>query len=157
MRKPVDAVNNIPAASPDEVLEAVHAVMHQYRSRQLRALREQAEGLSHMDSRVLGFFARHPGATLTDLVAHAGRDKGQLARLVTGLKDRGLLEARADESDRRSSRLHLTEAGRQAHQLLRRQGRRLSGVAVRGFSDADRQQLVELLARLQSNLEADEG
>lgn len=36
----------------------------------------------------------------------------QLARLITGLKDRGLLEATPDEADRRNIRLALTAEGR---------------------------------------------
>jgi hypothetical protein len=35
-----------------------------------------------MEGKVLGFFARHPGATQRDLAQHSGRDKAQLARLI---------------------------------------------------------------------------
>ena len=34
----------------------------------------------------MGFFARHPGATLSDLAAHSGRDKVQLIALLGRLK-----------------------------------------------------------------------
>ncbi len=153
MAKEIDIVKY--RGEPEDVLEAIHAVMHLYRSQQFRALRDAEHGVTHMESRALGFFARHPGATLSDLAAHAQRDKGQLARLVSALRERGLLEARVDEADRRSQRLHLTAEGEQAQQALRRQGRKLSAAAVRGFSDHDRQQLLELLARLRGNLGGD--
>jgi DNA-binding MarR family transcriptional regulator len=163
MGKTVDVVNKTtPAAesSPADVLELVHVVMHLYRSQQFRGQRGVAAaaadaepGVSHMESKVLGFFARHPGATQRDLVEHARRDKGQLARLIGGLKERGLLEASADPDDRRSIRLHLTETGQAANQALRRQGRRLATAAVKGLSEAERAQLVQLLGRVRANLE----
>lgn len=137
------------------MLEAIHSVMHLYRSQQLRALRGAPHAVTHMESRVLGFFARHPGATQRDLVAHSGRDKGQLARLIQSLREGGLLEARPDEEDRRSLCLHLTPAGQAAAQALRRQARHLSGVAVEGLSDQERAQLSALLERVRHNLEAD--
>jgi hypothetical protein len=34
-----------------------------------------------MEGKVLGFFARHPGATQRDLAQHSGRDKAAVATL----------------------------------------------------------------------------
>jgi DNA-binding MarR family transcriptional regulator len=144
----------MPNGRADDVLELVHTVMHLYRSQQFKLLRDADQGITHMESKVLGFFARHPTATQSDLVAHSGRDKGQLARLINGLKDRGLLEAHVDDADRRSVRLQLTTAGKAANQELRRQARRLSTVATKGFAEVDRAQLLALLNRVRDNLEA---
>jgi DNA-binding MarR family transcriptional regulator len=160
MRKSIDLVNHMPGqaatAGPgsDDVLEAIHGLMHLARSVQYRALRGAAEDLTHMDSKVLGFFARHPGATQTDLAAHSQRDKGQLARLIAGLKERGLLEAQPDVEDRRSLRLTLTATGRAVQQTLQRRRRRIADLAVAGLSDAERQQLLALLERVRLNLSA---
>lgn len=151
MRKSVDLVKQ--KGEPGDVLEAIHAVMHLYRSRQFRVLREGEHGVTHMEARALGFFAAHPGATLSELVAHSGRDKGQLARLVAGLRERGLLQARADEADRRNQRLYLTPDGDHAHQALRREARKVASLAVRGLSEEERDQLLGLLACVQANLE----
>ena len=138
---------------PDDVMESIHTVMHLFRAQQYRALRGGPHELTHMDSKVLGFFARHPGATQSDLAAHSGRDKGQLARLIGGLKERGLLQAQADEEDRRTVRLSLTPQGRASQQALQRQGRRVANTAVAGLSAEERAQLVALLRRVRSNLE----
>jgi DNA-binding MarR family transcriptional regulator len=154
MRRQVDSVNQGRGAAADDVLESMHAVMHLYRSLQFRALRDSEQAVTHMESKVLGFFARHPGATQSELVTHSGRDKGQLARLIGSLKERGLLDARPDEQDRRSLRLHLTEAGQATQQTLRRQARRLAAEAVKGFSEGERAQLSALLERVRANLEA---
>jgi len=157
MRRSVDTVNKTREGGGDDVLDQVHGLMHLVRSLQYRALQQGPGGVTHMESKVLGFVARHPGATLRDLVAHAGRDKGQLARLVGGLKERGLLEARADDSDRRSQCLFLTGEGAAADQAVRRRARKLGTVAVKGFSEAELGQLRALLDRVRANLEAAGG
>ncbi len=154
MRKKIDLVNRSEIDRGDEdVLEAVHDVMHLFRAQQYRVLRDGPHDLTHMDGKVLGFFARHPGATLSALAAHSGRDKGQLARLVSGLKDRRLLEARADDADRRNVRLMLSADGRSVHQALQQERQQLADAAVAGMTDAERRQIVALLGRIRSNLD----
>lgn len=156
MRKQVDNVNQKPSVQPSgavgDVFDAIHSIMHLYRSQQFRAFAGEAHELTHMESKVLRFFAREPGATLSDLVAHSGRDKAQLTRLIRGLRDKGLLEASADEADRRSTRLHLSAAGQALHGQLHRIGAELSGVALTGLDAAEREQLHALLQRVRANL-----
>jgi DNA-binding MarR family transcriptional regulator len=160
MRKQVDKVNQRAIASSDQVFETIHDIMHLYRSRQYRALRDGGHELTHMDAKVLGFFARHPGATQSDLAAHSWRDKAQLARLIRGLRDKGLLDARTDDADRRSTRLEVTPQGQALFGKLHRQRARLSDLAVSELSTTEREQLAALLKRVQATLqrvpEADE-
>ena len=89
MRKTVDHVNQSGEPASNDVLEAIHAVMHAVRSHEHRTQHEGEAGLTPLEGRVLIFFARRPGATQSDLAAHSGRDKGQLARLINGLRARG--------------------------------------------------------------------
>jgi DNA-binding MarR family transcriptional regulator len=151
MQKLVDQVNQKPV---DDVLETMHAIMHLYRSVQQRSLRDGPNDLAHMEVKALGFFARHPGATQSDLVAHSGRDKAQVARQIRALRDRGLLESQADEADRRSSHLSLSEAGRAVHAALHGNDGRLKEQALLGFKDEEKAALVDLLARVRANLQA---
>ena len=157
MRNIVDQVNQNPQSPALEVLERVHAIMHLYRSAQQRGLRAGPHDLAHMEIKVLGFFARRPGATQSDLAAHSGRDKAQLARLIRGLRDRGLLEAVADETDKRSTRLSLSSAGKAMFAALHRHDGALAEAALAGIADADRATLLDLLERVRANLEAGQG
>jgi DNA-binding MarR family transcriptional regulator len=154
MRKQVDKVNQNPSSPALEVLERVHAIMHLYRSAQQRSLRAGPHDLAHMEIKVLGFFARRPGATQSDLAAHSGRDKAQLARLIRGLRDRGLLDATADEMDKRSTRLALSDAGKAMFAALHRHDGALAETALEGLSETDRATLLDLLERVRANLEA---
>lgn len=156
MPKSVDNVNRSARQDPagDEVLELVHAVMHQLRSQLFQTLRQGMHDITHMESKVLGYFVRHPDATQSDLVQHTGRDKAQLARLIKGLRERGLLDAVADAHDRRNVCLRATPAGLQIQAALQRQARELEAQAVAGMAPADKAQLLELLGRVRTNLAA---
>jgi DNA-binding MarR family transcriptional regulator len=157
MRNKVDKVNQKSPSPALEVLERVHDIMHLYRSAQQRSLRAGPHDLAHMEIKVLGFFARRPGATQSDLAAHSGRDKAQLARLVRGLRDRGLLEAVADEADKRSTRLSLSEEGKAMFAALHVHDGALAEAALAGIPEAERATLLDLLARVHANLEAGQG
>lgn len=126
--------------------------MHQFRSRLFQALRQGEHELTHMESKVLGFFARRPGATQSDLVQHTGRDKAQLARLIKGLRERGLLQGEPDAADRRNVRLQPTAEGLAIQYALRAQAKALEAQAVAGLAEAERAQLLALLRRVQHNL-----
>lgn len=154
MRKSVDTVNSKDIAADDAVIELVHAVMHAFRSQQYRAIDDGERDITHMEGKVLGFFGRHAGATQSELAQHSGRDKAQLARLIKGLRERGLLTGEADEADRRNVRLRLTDAGQTMLRALRHQGRRLEARAVAGLSADERAQLADLLRRVRGNLGA---
>ncbi len=159
MEKEVDKVNHFSSSADGEVMEAIHAIMHLYRSRQYRALRLEAGSqgeISHMETKALGYFARRPGATQRDLVQHSGRDKAQVARLVQGLRDKGLLDARQDDLDRRSTRLYLSAPGAAVFAGMHRHGQALAGRALAGLNPDERAGLAALLARVEANLRAEE-
>jgi DNA-binding MarR family transcriptional regulator len=137
----------------DDVFASIHTIMHLFRAEQYRVLREGRYDLTHMEGKILSFFIRRPGATLRDLVAQMKQDKGQLARLIRSLRDHGLLESQAGAQDRRSIPLQATREGRRIHQVLQRQVRKLSELAVKGLNSNERHQLVTLLKNVQSNLE----
>jgi DNA-binding MarR family transcriptional regulator len=150
MTKQVNKVNQ-----SEQVFDAIHSIMHLYRARQLRGLRDNPHELTHMEYKALGFFSRHPGATQGDLVAHSGRDKAQLARLLKGLRDKELLDAVADD-DRRITRLTLSAAGEKVFRSLHELGVQASGAAVSGMSADQLSQLQALLQQIRQNLEAGE-
>jgi len=161
MRESIDKVNHkgrgddSREASEHDVLELIHSAMHRYRARQYRVLRDGPHDITHMDSRVLGYFDRHPGATQSDLAAHSGRDKAQLARLVKGLRERGLLDGVPDAADRRNLRMSLTAQGKAVQRTLQQAARRLSTQAVAGLDEAQRRQLVQMLEQVNANLDSD--
>jgi len=154
MRKQDDNVNQRGKAVGDEILDLVHRLMHQARSQQYQLLRDGPHDITHMESKVLGFVGRHPGTTQSEMAQHSGRDKAQLARLIKGLRDRGLLAGAAGADDRRNVVLTLTAEGQAVLRILQQQMRRVAGQAVHGLDAGEQQQLLSLLQRMQRNLDA---
>ena len=154
MENLVDDVNHLPAAQDGEILEAIHEIMHLYRAQQYRSLRATTHELTHMENKALGYIARHPGATGRDLVQRSGRDKAQVARLVQGLRDKGLVDARPDPADRRSTRLYLSASGEAVHAEAHQAGMVLAARALAGLDEDERRQLAALLGRVQEDLRA---
>ena len=157
MPKPIDNVNQNAGSAGETVSELVHSVMHRLRTQQFQALRLTGHDFTQMEARVLGYFDRHAGATQSDLAAHSGRDKAQLARLIKGLRGRGLLSGEADRNDKRHLRLSLTPAGLAQQQVLAQQALRLGAQAVAGLSADELAQLQALLQRVRGNLTDVEG
>ncbi|HYW55394.1 MAG TPA: MarR family winged helix-turn-helix transcriptional regulator [Polaromonas sp.] len=154
MAKTVDIINDRGNQRAVDILEAVQAVSHLVRSRQLQVLRGGPEELTPLETRVLFYFSHHPGGTLGGLTEHSGRDKGQLGRLIGGLRERGWLSAETDENDRRVTRFDLTEQALRRQKSMTSQRSELSTSAIRGLTGAERQQLLTLLERVRENLEA---
>lgn len=68
-------------------------------------------GLGRAHHRVLYFVARKPDMTISELLELLGVTKQSLGRVSTALMEKGLLETRTGERDRRQRLLRLTPAG----------------------------------------------
>ncbi len=144
MAHKVDSVNQL----DDELLfELLHEVVHRGKAVLQAAIADDEAGLAVMEARALGFVANHAGATAGDLVKRSGRDKGQIARLVSALTERGLVE-RAAGNDRRSHALHLTAAGKAVHRRLDKQRSRAAAAMFASLSATERATLADLLRKL---------
>ncbi len=70
-----------------------------------------AQGLGRAHHRALYFIARKPGLTVSELLSLLAITKQSLGRVLNDLTERGLVEARPGERDRRQRLLTLTGAG----------------------------------------------
>lgn len=68
--------------------------------------------LGRAHHRVLYFVARQPDLTVTQLLSLLSITKQSLGRVLTELTDRGLIEMRSGDRDRRQRLLRLSDAGK---------------------------------------------
>lgn len=68
-------------------------------------------GLLLREWRVLGMLAGSPPTSASELVARTPLDKASVSRAVTGLTEKGLVQASPSAADARVSLLELTDAG----------------------------------------------
>ncbi len=96
-------------ACAQQVLASVPEVMREIRA----AMRQAAPaGLGVPQFRALIFAQRQPGAGVGDLAAHLGVTLPTASVTVSGLAQRGLLQVRVDDSDKRRKAIVLTPAGK---------------------------------------------
>jgi DNA-binding MarR family transcriptional regulator len=84
-------------------------------------------------------------AKLAELIAY---DRSTIGTMVDRLEAKGLVERRADASDRRLKRLHLTSAGSALFETLHRRVRAVSTRFVAPLSKSETEVLLSLLERL---------
>ena len=137
-----------------DVFDAMHDLMHVYRAHMVRAMAAVHPELTLNEVRALSFIGRHPGVTQKELVAHSGADKAQVARMLGLLQDKGWLERQPHAEDRRSLCLTLSAEGQALYQALQAARQTLSAQVLTGCDDATQAQLLALLARVRSNLDA---
>ncbi len=105
---------------------------------------EQARALVHL--------AREQGLRQIDLAERLEIQPITLARIVDRLAEAGLVERRADPSDRRAYRLYLTVAAEPLIARIRAVGLAVRSDALAGMSARDAARAVELLGRIRDAL-----
>lgn len=111
-------------------------------------------GLTVEQCRVLAHLARNEGVSQARLAELTDTDPMTLGRALERMEADGLLERRPDPADRRARTVHLRAA---AAPLLREIWRHAGAVraeALAGLTAADRRELVRLLRRMRTNLDA---
>lgn len=96
----------------DRLTEAIELLFFSYRdftSDPDVILTEYEFGRAH--HRVVHFVGRNPGITVAELLTILRITKQSLARVLRQLIERGFVEQKTGEKDRRQRRLYLTEAG----------------------------------------------
>ncbi len=119
-----------------------------------RAFDERARVLevNRPDGRVLALLKRFDGSTQVNLADMLDAEPITLGRMVDRLQAAGLVERRADISDRRMWRLHLTVEGEQKIEALRPTALALFDDALAGLDPAECLKLEEMLNIIRSNL-----
>jgi DNA-binding MarR family transcriptional regulator len=114
------------------------------RARDLGVTRPQWRALLHL--------ARNPGSTQTELADMLDVEQITLCRMVDRLAEAGLVERRADPSDRRVRRLHLLEPAHGIVDQLAEIGAELENEVLSPLTAEERAALFRNLARVRDGL-----
>jgi DNA-binding MarR family transcriptional regulator len=114
--------------------------------------RSKGTGLTRAQWAVLAYVARNEGSNQAALADMLEIEPITLVRLLDKLEAAGLVERRPDPADRRVRRLHLTEATGPLLRQLQDLASETRESALAGLTDAERQQLTELLMKVRANL-----
>lgn len=126
-------------------------------SRMIRAhfdQRAQALGLTRAQWRVLVHLAPRQGINQRSLAEILELDTVTLGRHIDRLERAGWLERRADPEDRRAWRLYLTDALQPTLEQMAGLAVETNAAALAGFAPDEQALLVEMLARIKTNMAA---
>ena len=98
--------------------------------------------------RCMAVLGETPGLTARELTKRTAMDKVAVSRAVAGLEAAGRLERTEDPTDRRASRLSLTEAGRTVYAKIVPLALSYEAALVSGLSQHEQDQLKALLNKL---------
>ena len=141
----------MPVESLEDRISAVRR-FNRFFTRQIGVLRE---GLLHSpysltEARIIYELAHRDVVTAADMCRELGLDAGYLSRIVSRLKQQGLLERLPSESDGRQRLLRLTPAGEQAFALLDQRARDEVAEILHSLSEEEQQRLLTSMQTIES-------
>lgn len=119
-----------------------------------RHLRASGTGITVPQSRVFAELRQRDGLTQTEIADLVMMEKAPLGRVIDRMEEQGFVERRSDPTDRRVRRVYLTPALDEMQERLWTVAFGMFGTALDGFTVAEYETLVRLLARMKANLEA---
>ena len=114
--------------------------------------RTRDSGITALQWRLVTYLIRHDGIRQGPLAELIEVEPITLSRMVDRMVEAGLVERRADPTDRRAWLLHLTP---RAHAMIESKSQlvgQLTDEATEGLSAAEHDQLIALVERVRANL-----
>jgi MarR family transcriptional regulator, transcriptional regulator for hemolysin len=136
-----------------DLLIVLHDVARMLRTRFDQLAR--ASGMTRAQWIILARLDRQPGMSQNELAGICEVEPITVGRLVDRLEARGLVERRADPSDRRVRRLHLLPAAKPFLEEIVGTRHFMTEKAVAGLSNSERERLIDSLLHIKNNLTAE--
>jgi 4,5-dihydroxyphthalate decarboxylase len=126
-------------------------ISNRWSSKSSAQLRERFD-IGIADWRLMALLANEPWAQASRVEEVIGMDKTVVSRTAHALEARGLLVVRLNAVDPRRREMALSKEGRRLHDRVVKVALKREQRLLHGFSEADKDQLFNLLSRLQRNL-----
>ncbi len=123
-------------------------------SHAVTSIYERDYGLTVSEWRAMAVLGNDQPLSAGEIVTRSSIDKVRVSRAIAGLTKAGYLERRVDEDDRRKVALQLTRSGQAVFEELVGKVLVLEDQILAGLSDEEKEQLVNLMARVRTNAEA---
>jgi len=111
---------------------------------------ENEFGITRRQWRLLAHLAQHEGLQPSELALHVGLDRARTSRALTGLVHKQLVRRLPRPGNRREATLQLTAQGAALHARLLPRVADINRLLLSVLSEAEIDQLADVLARLQA-------
>lgn len=129
-------------------MESLHYLLmksHACLSRRISARAQQEVGLSSGQPKVLDFLMEHEGSDQKTIAANCEIEQATLGSILLRMEEKGLIERRRQQGNRRSLFVYLTDSGREAAYEMQKIFRAEDAVAASQLTDEQVMELLELL------------
>jgi DNA-binding MarR family transcriptional regulator len=141
-----DGVDDVSAAAFSAFLGALAA------HRRLMIRMMAGRGMHPGQSLCLRVLAANDGITQRDLAETLGLARPTISKMLRVMERTGIVARRADESDRRLTRVYLTEAGRARDVEMRKSASRYIDATIGAMPAADRREMARLLTTFSEHI-----
>jgi MarR family transcriptional regulator, transcriptional regulator for hemolysin len=117
--------------------------------------RARARGMTRAQWVILARLSRQPGISQNEMAAVCEVEPITVGRLIDRLEARGMVERRADPTDRRIRRLHLLPAAQPILDEITSYRELISDEVFSGVGEHARAELVDTLLHIKTNLNAE--
>lgn len=109
-------------------------------------------GLTSAQVFALNYLMREDGLTQVELARYLGIGTVAVSGLIDRLETAGWVQRKPDARDRRSNRVWLLPAAEEKKQVLRQAADAVNAASMEGLSEAEIDQLLDLMHRIRKNL-----
>lgn len=109
-------------------------------------------GLTPGQPKILDYLLHHDGAIQKEIAIFCHIEPASLTTILNGMENKGYIERRTINNNRRSLHVYLTETGKAYADRLNLEFARIESEALQGFTETDTQQLYDLLGRIYQNM-----
>ncbi len=109
-------------------------------------------GLTPGQPKILDYLLHHDGAIQKEIALFCHIEQASLTTILNGMENKGYIERKTINNNRRSLHVYLTETGRKYADRLNHEFARIESEALKGFNETETQQLYDLLTRISQNM-----
>ena len=109
-------------------------------------------GLTPGQPKILDYLLHHDGAIQKEIAIFCHIEPASLTTILNGMENKGYIERKNIDNNRRSLHVYLTEMGKRYADRLNLEFARIESEALKGFDEKDTQQLYDLLNRVYQNM-----
>ena len=109
-------------------------------------------GLTPGQPKILDYLLHHDGAIQKEIAIFCHIEPASLTAILNGMENKGYIERKSLNNNRRSLHVYLTKTGKKYADRLNLEFARIESEALKGFNETDTQQIYDLLSRIYQNM-----
>ena len=114
--------------------------------------RVKASGLTLGQPKVLDYLKDHDGASQKEIAAGCFIEAGSLTSILNRMEEKGLIERRMLNGNRRTFHIFMTESGKKNQKLVEENFEKIEETALNNVSEEEQKVFMEIFLRIYRNL-----